>query len=95
MTYAVICFCPGGFPGILWDEDATVADIDEAKNVGYVPIEMVAETFENEHSILKCFPTGVLSPQPFEPGFRQKLVKVAEACRYEYRCWMMLYVLSL
>lgn len=75
-----ICLCAvGGFPGILYDENATDEDyLDEDHlNVGYKALNMVVDTYENKNSILKGFPTGNLHPQPFVEGAREKLEKVA------------------
>jgi hypothetical protein len=75
---------PGDFPGILFDQQASDEDqqMDESHlNVGYKVLNMMVEQFENEHSILKCFPTGYLYPQPFVEGSRQKLEKVAAAVK--------------
>jgi len=78
----------GGFPGIIWDTNesgqARETDDDPTLNVGYRPINMFVETFENKHSILKCFPTGELSPQPFVEGSFLKFQKVVAAVKTKF-----------
>jgi hypothetical protein len=78
--------CAGSFPGILWDEDASDDDEDDEAqlNVGYKALNMVVEKYENKHNILKSFPTGVIQPQPFVEGSRQKLEKVAAAVKMRH-----------
>jgi hypothetical protein len=59
--------------------------MDEANmNVGYKAVNMLAPAYENKESILKCFPTGHLSPQPFIEGSRAKLEKVAAAVKLKH-----------
>ena len=53
-------------------------------NVGYIPVNMVVETFENEHSILTSFPDGELNPQPFIQGSREKFEKTAESVKAKF-----------
>jgi hypothetical protein len=90
----------GNFPGIIWDEDEVNefdnSDQQEEKdgldtraeaqclNVGYKPIEMMVETYENEHSILKCFPFGEFKPQPFVEGAVAKMKKTAELVKRKF-----------
>jgi hypothetical protein len=54
---------------------------DTHLNVGYKVLNMIVESYENKHSILRSFPTGNLSPQPFVEGSREKLEKVAAAAK--------------
>jgi len=68
----------GCFPGIIWDQKEydAVQEGDNSRNeedgddvnIGYKVVEMEVQTFENEHSILKCYPVGDIKPQPFEQG---------------------------
>jgi hypothetical protein len=53
-------------------------------NVGYKAVDGISETVENEHSVLRCYPTGKFSPQPFVEGSREQLEKVAAAVRQKY-----------
>jgi hypothetical protein len=75
----------------LWDQDDQLGDEKEDDddtpanlNVGYKAVTMMVETFENEHSILRTFPTGVLHPQPFKEGARAKFEKTAAAVRQKH-----------
>jgi hypothetical protein len=93
-------FSEGNFPGIIWDQDEVTdfdnSDQQEEKNgsdmhadaqrlnVGYKPIEMVVDTFENEHSILRCFPFGELKPQAFVEGAIEKIKKTAELVKRKF-----------
>jgi hypothetical protein len=54
---------------------------DDNVNVGYKVVDLIVDTYENECSILKDFPSGDLKPQPFVEGARAKLEKVAEAVK--------------
>lgn len=71
-------FCPAG---ILWNEHADEEDVaannKDGANVGYTPVNMIVETYENAESILTSCPTGVLKPQPFIEGSRAKIEKTA------------------
>lgn len=74
----------------MWDEYEQLEDEDEDDdapehlNVGYKVVDMLVETFENEHSILRCFPTGDLEPQPFKEGARAKMEKTAAVVRQKH-----------
>jgi hypothetical protein len=72
----------------LWDVDESSDDVDTTNgsplNVGYKVVDMIVETYENEHSILREFPTGDLNPQPFVDGARRKMEKVAAAVRLKH-----------
>lgn len=90
----------GNFPGIIFDEnevleeEASDEDEDEEDrelddgtqvlNVGFKPIEMIVDTFENKHSILKSFPSGDLKPQPFVEGSTDRIKKVAAAVKAKF-----------
>jgi len=52
--------------------------------VGYKAVDGIVQTLENRHGILTGFPTGKLSPQPFEQGSREDLERVASAVRDKY-----------
>ena len=85
----------GNFPGIIFDENEVLEEEesneneedseldDEARvlNVGFKPIEMIVDTFENEHSILTSFPSGDLKPQAFVDGSIDRIKKVAAAVK--------------
>ena len=88
----------GNFPGIIFDENEVLEEEDSDKdeedsesddgtqvfNVGFKPIEMIVDTFENKHSILKSFPTGDLKPQPFVEGSIDRIKKVAAAVKAKF-----------
>ena len=88
----------GNFPGIIFDEheileeedsdeDEENAELDDGTqvlNVGFKPIEMIVETFENQHSILKSFPSGDLKPQAFVEGSIERIKKVAAAVKAKF-----------
>lgn len=88
----------GNFPGIIFDENEVLEEEDsdgneenselddgtQVLNVGFKPIEMIVETFENEHSILKSFPSGDLKPQAFVEGSIEKIKKVAAAVKAKF-----------
>lgn len=59
-------------------------DVKRNNNVGYEAVDGVVQTLENRHGILTDFPTGVLSPQPFEQGSRNDLESVANKVRERY-----------
>jgi hypothetical protein len=52
--------------------------------VGYKAVDGIVQTLENRHGILTGFPSGTLSPQPFEQGSREDLEKVANKVREKY-----------
>ena len=88
----------GNFPGIIFDENEVLedensdedeenSDLDDGTqvlNVGFKPIEMIVETFENQHSILKSFPSGDLKPQAFVEGSIDKIKRVAAAVKAKF-----------
>ena len=77
----------GGFPGLVWDHfdrGNTESTDDGSPNVGYKMLEMYVNTYENKHSILDRFPTGILNPQPFVEGSRKKMERVAQAVRVKH-----------
>jgi hypothetical protein len=88
----------GNFPGIIFDENEVLEEKDsdeneenselddetQVLNVGFKPIEMIVDTFENEHSILKSFPSGDLKPQAFVEGSIEKIKKVAAAVKAKF-----------
>jgi hypothetical protein len=45
---------------------------------------MIVDTFENGHSILKCFPYGDLKPQPFVEGSIENIKKTAQAVKKKF-----------
>ncbi len=59
------------------DDDIGDKEESEILNVGYKPIEMIVETFENERSVLKSFPSGLLKPQEFVEGSFKSIQKTA------------------
>ena len=81
----------GNFPGIIWDENEVLeeesSDSDDESNilnVGYKPIEMIVDTFENGHSILKSIPSGELRPQAFVEGSIEKIKKTASLVKTKF-----------
>ena len=52
--------------------------------MGYKAVDGIVQTLENRQGILTGFPTGKLSPQPFEQGSREDLERVANAVREKY-----------
>ena len=88
----------GNFPGIIFDEKEVLEEEDsdedeedrepddgtEVLNVGFKPIEMIVDTVENQHSILKSFPSGYLKPQAFIEGSTDKIKKVAAAVKAKF-----------
>jgi hypothetical protein len=94
----------GCFPGIIWDQrefdeaeergNSSDEDDTEDVNIGYKVVDMEVETYDNEHSILRCYPTGTLLPQPFVEGMCAYVLQKRSCLCFNYFSKCMAFVLS-